>query len=153
MSEARLPDPARVAEILGGRKVLKRDIRTLGDMDAAIRAGLPKAAFRAVALSFNLDAGAAHAVRGEFASFVASFATVNRPQPFSPEASERLERAARLLAQAVDAFGGDKAAASGWLWRPNQMLGDRRPIDLARTELGMRQVEQVLAGLTYDLPA
>jgi putative toxin-antitoxin system antitoxin component (TIGR02293 family) len=63
---------------------------------------------------------------------------------FLPEESDRLVRASRLLAKAIELFEGDAEAARAWLSSPQTALGGAVPLDVARTELGVREVETVL---------
>lgn len=61
--------------------------------------------------------------------------------------SDRLYRIARLFERAVDVFGGDDLAADEarlWFRMPQWGLGDRTPLDYARTETGAREVETLL---------
>jgi len=70
----------------------------------------------------------------------------------SPPASETIERLARIVALAHQAFG-DAAEARAWLDAPHPLLGAAQPIELARTDTGARQVERLLHNIEYDLPA
>ncbi len=66
---------------------------------------------------------------------------------FSPDESDRLLRAARVVARALALFDGDRDAALEWLNEPQPALGGAVPLDMARTEIGAREVET----LTYRL--
>ena len=61
----------------------------------------------------------------------------------SPDESDRVYRAARLVAQAEEVLG-DLARAARWFKAPNRALGHARPLDLLDTDIGSRQVEEVL---------
>lgn len=63
---------------------------------------------------------------------------------FEPDESERIVRLLRIVDLAHRAFEGDGEAARGWLTEPNVALGDARPLDLARTGPGAREVEALL---------
>jgi putative toxin-antitoxin system antitoxin component (TIGR02293 family) len=67
---------------------------------------------------------------------------------FTRDESDRLVRAARIFGGAVALFGGDRATASAWLMSGQPALGGSIPIELARTDLGAREVEAALASLT-----
>jgi len=43
----------------------------------------------------------------------------------------------------------DAEAAAAWLSRPNEALGNRRPIDCCITEAGCQQVLRVLHAIEY----
>ncbi len=70
----------------------------------------------------------------------------------SPPAGETGKRLARIVALADQVFG-DAAEARIWLDAPHQLLGATKPIELARTDIGARQVERLLRNIEYDLPA
>lgn len=63
---------------------------------------------------------------------------------FLPDESDRMLRASRLYAKALELFEGDGPAAGHWLSTPQRALGGAAPVDLARTELGSREVESLL---------
>jgi putative toxin-antitoxin system antitoxin component (TIGR02293 family) len=77
--------------------------------------------------------------------------SLKRRARLSPEASERAERLARIVALARQALG-DEDEARGWLNDPHPLLGAVRPIEIAATDLGARQVERILHNIEYDLP-
>ena len=66
---------------------------------------------------------------------------------FSRDESDRLVRAARVYGGALSLFGGDLATATAWLQSAQPTLGGSVPANLARTDLGAREVEAALAKL------
>ena len=66
---------------------------------------------------------------------------------FMPDESDRLLSASRLFGRALALFEGDRDAAAEWLTSPQRALGGGVPIELARTDLGAREVETVLGRL------
>ena len=65
-------------------------------------------------------------------------------------ASDRLYRVASTLFQAVEVLGSiDKARV--WFKSPNRALGGKMPLDLLDTDIGTRQVEEVLLRLNYGI--
>jgi putative toxin-antitoxin system antitoxin component (TIGR02293 family) len=66
------------------------------------------------------------------------------------DASERLVRYERLLEKARDVFG-DALDARRWLINPQPGLGGAVPIDFAATEIGAREVENLLGRLEYGV--
>jgi putative toxin-antitoxin system antitoxin component (TIGR02293 family) len=70
---------------------------------------------------------------------------------FLPEESDRLVRASRLLAKAIELFEGDADAARDWLSTPQVAFGGAVPLDVAKTELGAREVENLLGRLEYGV--
>jgi len=67
----------------------------------------------------------------------------SRRQPLSREESERVLRAARILARA-QAVMGDQASALQWLRAPKRRFDNRAPLQMLSTEAGGRLVEQML---------
>ena len=63
---------------------------------------------------------------------------------FQPDESDRILRATRLYAKALELFEGDPQSASRWLSSSQLALGGLTPLDLARSELGAREVESLL---------
>jgi putative toxin-antitoxin system antitoxin component (TIGR02293 family) len=57
-----------------------------------------------------------------------------------PAESERLFRVAQVFERAADLFEGDAAAARRWLTEPVRGLGNRVPLELARTQVGAQLV-------------
>lgn len=139
---------SEVVRILGGERVLGRRLRTMEELRLAVAAGLPVAA---------LDHVAAHVSPGRGSSAfkyrIVPRATLHRrKQRLSPAESERLERVARIAALA-EAVWEDASLAREFLTSAQPQLGDERPIDLARTDLGAREVEELLMKIEYALPA
>jgi putative toxin-antitoxin system antitoxin component (TIGR02293 family) len=62
--------------------------------------------------------------------------------------SDRLYRLARIVAIASE-YLGDRERAMRWLKHPNRALGGLAPVAAIDTELGARQVENVLGRIAY----
>jgi putative toxin-antitoxin system antitoxin component (TIGR02293 family) len=69
----------------------------------------------------------------------------------NPEESEKVARIARVAALAEAAFGSQQDALE-FLHTARPELGGDRPLDAARTELGARQVEEILRRMAHGLP-
>jgi putative toxin-antitoxin system antitoxin component (TIGR02293 family) len=67
-----------------------------------------------------------------------------------PDESDRLYRIARVAGQAVSVFGGEDKAAM-WLRRPNRALNGEPPIHLLDTDVGARQVEDILGRIEHGI--
>lgn len=68
-----------------------------------------------------------------------------------PAESDRVLRASRLFARAQDLFDGDQEAARGWLTKPQRALGGATPLEIAKTEVGAREVEQIIGRLEHGV--
>ena len=64
--------------------------------------------------------------------------------------SEKLVRYQQLVKKAEDVFG-DAAAAREWLTQRQAALGNARPVEFARTEIGAREVENLLGRIEYGV--
>jgi putative toxin-antitoxin system antitoxin component (TIGR02293 family) len=67
-----------------------------------------------------------------------------------PAESDRLFRLARVAARAAEVLGSD-SKASRWLHTPNRALGSEPPLALLDTDLGARQVEDVLGRIEHGV--
>lgn len=68
----------------------------------------------------------------------------------SPDESDKVIRFARLFKHATDVFGDiDKARA--WLKHPQYGLGGAVPLDYAETEIGAREVDNLLGRIDYGV--
>jgi putative toxin-antitoxin system antitoxin component (TIGR02293 family) len=134
-----------VAKELGGRRALGRSLANDGDMREAIRDGFPPAVveelMRASGLTLKELAGALDL----------SSRSLQRRRSSGKLAryeSDRLYRLARLIAIASD-YLGDQERARRWFKRPNRALGGLAPVEAIDTEVGARQVENVLGRIAY----
>jgi putative toxin-antitoxin system antitoxin component (TIGR02293 family) len=68
----------------------------------------------------------------------------------SPDESDKVMRLSRLLEHATNVFGDiDKARA--WLKFPQRGLGGAVPLDYAETEVGAREVDNLLGRIDYGV--
>ena len=68
----------------------------------------------------------------------------------SSDESDKVLRFARLLQHATEVFGdADKARA--WLKHPQYGLGGAIPLDYAETEIGAREVDNLLGRIDYGV--
>ncbi len=70
---------------------------------------------------------------------------------FAPDESERLLRISTVFEKAVDLFEGDVAGAVMWLTRPRRALSHQTPLAYSRTELGAREVENLIGRLEHGV--
>jgi putative toxin-antitoxin system antitoxin component (TIGR02293 family) len=133
---------------LGGRRVLGREVTSDADLAQLVQAGIPEQAVAAVQ-------GRSFSDR-EIERFVIPARTRRhrrqRKQPLTIEESDRLVRLARVQALAEDVFG-DAEKAGQWLRQGLGILNGQAPLELARTEAGIRVVEQVLGRIDWGAAA
>jgi putative toxin-antitoxin system antitoxin component (TIGR02293 family) len=111
-----------------------------------VRHGLPAAMFEQVARTLGLSSTSLAAKLG------IARRTMTRKRgldaPLSSETSEKLLRVARIRNLGRVLFSTD-AAVSEWLSKTDTVLGNMAPIDLLDTDLGAREVENLLHSLAY----
>jgi putative toxin-antitoxin system antitoxin component (TIGR02293 family) len=69
----------------------------------------------------------------------------------TPDESDRVLRAARMVGKALELFEGDRDAARNWLTSPQVGLGGAVPLIFANTELGAREVEHLADRLEHGV--
>jgi putative toxin-antitoxin system antitoxin component (TIGR02293 family) len=65
--------------------------------------------------------------------------------------SDRLWRLLRLFAKATELFEGNSPAASAWFQQPVEGLGGCTPLEMAETEVGAREVEELIGRLEHGV--
>lgn len=70
---------------------------------------------------------------------------------FTPEESDRLVTAARMISRVLELFGGNGQEARAWLNEPAIAFGGATPLDIARTETGSREVENLVGRIEYGV--
>lgn len=113
-----------------------------------VREGLPVAAF-------NRFAETSGVAQDELAASIGiSLRTVQRRRGaggrLDAGPSERLVRLADLYARAAEVTGGD-ALARQWMQTPRDVFEGRTPFELAGSELGAREVEDLLLRVEYGV--
>ena len=68
-----------------------------------------------------------------------------------PDESDRLVRMARVFSRAIGLYGGNEDLARVWMMRPRQALGGPSPFEMARTEVGAREVEKLIHQIEHGV--
>jgi putative toxin-antitoxin system antitoxin component (TIGR02293 family) len=68
----------------------------------------------------------------------------------SPDESDKVMRLSRLLEHATNVFG-DIERARAWLKFPQRGLGGAIPLDYAESEVGAREVDDLLGRIKYSV--
>ncbi|HEX3131777.1 MAG TPA: antitoxin Xre/MbcA/ParS toxin-binding domain-containing protein [Thermoanaerobaculia bacterium] len=135
---------AQILEALGYEP---RPARNAEDLKERIRAGFPFASLESVMEQFGLK-------REEvsWALDLPSRTLARRKQEkrLGPAESDRLFRVVRIAVHASEVLGG-KEQASRWLHTPNRALGGQMPLQLLDTDLGSRQVEEILGRIEHGV--
>ena len=73
-----------------------------------------------------------------------------RREPLSRDESDKLARLVRIFDHAVRVFD-DPVRARLWLNRPRRRFDNRTPLEMLRTEIGGRAVEEMLGQIEYGM--
>ena len=134
-----------VVRELGGKQAFGRSLSKDSDMREAIREGFPPAVVEELMRASGLT------LKELAAALDLSPRSLQRRRRGGRLAryeSDRLYRLARIVAIANE-YLGDQGRATRWLKRSNRALGDVAPIAAIDTELGARQVENILGRIAY----
>lgn len=137
-----------IAEVLGGKKVLRRTVDTASQLVALTRRGLPATILPTVAVEFSMDRAAVARVAG-ISGRTLSRRIASRSL-LTAEESDRMVRLARVLAFAGETLG-ERSKVARWLQTPNAALDGKHPFDLLDTDAGVRSVENVLGRIAYGV--
>jgi putative toxin-antitoxin system antitoxin component (TIGR02293 family) len=141
----------RIADLLGGTKVLRRPPRNSLDAHEMLLKGLPGRALSHLIdnlLVIEKTASLEKAVGMSLRTFQRrKDAPAKR---LSQEQSGRTWKFAEILAKATDVLGS-QGEAEQWLERPAMGLDQRCPIDLLQTPAGVELVENFLTQLEYGV--
>lgn len=69
----------------------------------------------------------------------------------SADESEKLLRLSAVFENALELFDGDRSEALTWLASPKRELENQTPLDYARTEVGAREVENLIGRLEHGV--
>jgi putative toxin-antitoxin system antitoxin component (TIGR02293 family) len=137
-----------VIDMLGGARVFKgRTVPSASELRARIKRGLPYRSLESVRERLRLSAS-------ETATVLhmppRTLARRRHTRKLGADESDRLYRIARVAAHAFGVFGEENKAAA-WLARPNRALNGEVPIHLLDTDVGARQVEDILGRIEYGV--
>ncbi len=137
-----------IADLLGGRKVLGKVVSKPDDLAELVRKGLPATSI--TALAENLDLGNSVLSRKLGIPQRTLTRRLSQRSRLSAAESDRTVRLARVYANAVEMIGDEEKAAE-WLRTPNRALGGERPFDQLDTDIGAREVEDILGRIAYGV--
>jgi putative toxin-antitoxin system antitoxin component (TIGR02293 family) len=93
--------------------------------------------------------------RGEVAKLISvaprTLARRQDEKRLQADESDRLFRLATLFRKAIDLFHGDDESAMRWLRSPRPALGGETPLELAKTDIGVRQVETLIEQVRHGV--
>ena len=117
------------------------------DLIRSIKSGLPVRVFRALAEALSVSDATLAASAGISGT---TLTRRKRAGYLTPTESEHVLRIATLLERAAQVFENVQDAAD-WLKTPNLSLSDVTPLDYADTEIGAREVENLLGRIDHGV--
>lgn len=132
------PEPAQFLRLQAAKPAELRE---------AVRQGLPFSALESLTQQLDISPLQTGVLLGIPPRTVARR---KEARQLNPQESDRVYRVARAASQAVEVLGSLEKARL-WLKTPNRALNYDQPLDLLDTEIGVRQVEEVLLRLNYGI--
>jgi len=133
---------AEVASILGGKDTLHKNIKSNFDLINLLEEGFPKSSTKRIINILGSTEGMYQYIPE---------GTYKKRKKFTTTESEILERLARIIATAIYVFKSEEQAKV-YLHSSNPLFLGKTPLDLLRTELGAKEVEEALWKIYYGLP-
>ncbi len=121
----------------------------LGDIDAiavhgSILTGFP---YKSISAFKNASTLKLDSIRSTLALNKKRAARRKEAGRLNPNESDRLYRLATVFEHTVELFEGDIPAAVEWLNRERPVLGGKTPLEMTSTEVGAKQVLQLIGRL------
>jgi len=139
---------ARIAAVLGGRRILGKAVKKPDDLAELVRRGLPANSVKE--LAERLDLGTTILSQKLGIPQRTLTRRLSQRSRLTAAESDRTVRLARVFASAVEMIGeAEKAAA--WLQVPNRALRGKRPLDQLDTDVGAREVDDILGRIAYGV--
>jgi putative toxin-antitoxin system antitoxin component (TIGR02293 family) len=123
-----------VVSVLGGAKVVGRNVRSPEDLAERVRKGLPFSALSAVMEQYGISRDVLCAILHLSSR---NFLRRKQQKRLSPDESDRLYRLARVIAHANRVFE-DPEESADWIQSPN-------------VDIGVQQVDQVLGRIEHGI--
>lgn len=137
-----------VIDVLGGPRVFKgRTLPNATELRDRVRTGLPYQSLESIRERLNLSLPEAAIV---LHVPLRTLARRRHGRKLDADESDRLYRLARIAGQAVAVLGNEEKAAT-WLRRANRALNGEVPLGLLDTDLGARQIEDVLGRIEHGV--
>jgi putative toxin-antitoxin system antitoxin component (TIGR02293 family) len=144
-------DVERAAKLLGGRRLLKRDLKTRFDAHEAILSGLPSEVLLRLAEKVTILRKPEELEKALGIS-VRTFQRRKKgsSEKLSQEQSGRAWKFAEIVGKATEVFGSTDEAEH-FLEKPAIGLDQNRPLDLLTTPAGVELVETYLERIRYGV--
>ena len=139
---------AAITAVLGGRRMLKRQVDSDSELMLLTREGLPVGTLTLLAQELDVERKTVANVIGISDRTLSR--RIAKDERLSAQESDRMVRLARVFALATDILGTAQKA-SLWLQTPNNVLEGQTPFSLLDTDAGVRSVETVLGRIAWGV--
>src|SRR5689334_19842986 len=136
-----------IADVLGGKTVLKKKVSTAAQLTETIREGLPYAALEALLIKLGIPRSQASVA---LHLPERTLARRRKEKRLRPDESDRVLRLARLFSLACNVLETEQNAAT-WFSQPNRSMGGKTPLAIIDTEVGAREVEEALWRIAHGI--
>lgn len=128
-----------------GLKTSSKVAGSLGQVRAALQAGLPRHAFEKIRGDLGISSEELAEIVG-----IPLRTLARRTDRFKPDESERLLRVGSVLKKATDVLE-DPVAVRRWMSQPKSALGGITPLRCCDTDVGAREVEALLGRIEHGV--
>lgn len=133
------------ANLLGRKDLLKcPHTGTMNELIQELNAGLPVSSVDRVKDLIGINRSAVSQI------LQISSRTLSRRSKLRQDVSERVLRIGTLFQRALEVLGS-RERAEKWFRSPKKALGNQTPLEFAETELGSREVEDLLGRLEHGV--
>ena len=136
-----------IAKILGGKKVLRRDLNDRFDFIELGGTGVSKTALVNLARYLNLSLAR---IAGLLPLSERTVLRYDAGKTFNRVVSEQILRIAELAATGVRVFG-DRGKFLAWLEMPNHALSGEPPMNLLKSQFGVDMVLDEIGRMEYGV--
>jgi putative toxin-antitoxin system antitoxin component (TIGR02293 family) len=136
-----------IGHLLGGEKVLKKQLRTRMDLIELSRQGLTKDALMNLATHLSLSL---RQIADLLPVTERTLQRYGRRQHFNPAISEQILQVAEVVARGTEVFG-DPTRFQLWLHQPNTALAGQTPFSLLCSRFGTEMVLDELGRIEHGV--
>ena len=145
----KFPDDKHKGTTIPGAKVLGANWHKKKNVFDAIEKGISVSSFKKLEKAYVLDSPKLATVIKIPVRTIQS-RTKNKER-FNQFESERIFRTARILELAANLFEGDQEKGQHWLSQPAEAFNGRTPFEMCKTEMGCRDVEDLIHNLEHGV--
>lgn len=137
-----------IIDIMGGAAVFDKAILSTNDLIEQIEIGLPKETLNNVVTKIATNEFGKTRLKQDL---IPQASLNRRKDNLSITQSEKIERLARVIATANYVWPDDEDAVKIFMHNPHPIFNGKTPFNMIQTELGARQVEELLWKIFYGI--